>query len=92
MIQFFDKDYTGAPFQFFGAAHILAMLVVVLLNLYLLRFKKANETTRRNVRYILAAVLWANEIGWHLWNYFTGPVDDPDPASTASLLGVGVDW
>jgi hypothetical integral membrane protein (TIGR02206 family) len=73
MTQFFAKDWSGAPFIFFGAAHIVALLVVVMLNVFLIwRYKNAPEKARRNVAYVMAGVLWANELSWHLWNAFTG--------------------
>jgi len=73
MTQFFAKDWSGAPFIFFGAAHIVALLVVVLLNVFLIwRYKNAPEKARRTVAYVMAGVLWANELSWHLWNAFTG--------------------
>jgi len=73
MTQFFAKDWSGASFIFFGAAHIVALLIVVLLNVFLIwRYKNAPEKTKRAVAYVMAGVLWANELGWHLWNAFTG--------------------
>lgn len=72
MDQFFARDYTGAPFEFLGLAHIITLLLIVLLNIYLLRFKSKPESARHKVRLIMAAVLIANEIGWHVWNYATG--------------------
>jgi hypothetical integral membrane protein (TIGR02206 family) len=73
MTQFFAKDWSGAPFIFFGAAHIVALLVVVLLNVFLIsRYKNTPEKARRTVAYVMAGVLWANELSWHLWNAFTG--------------------
>lgn len=73
MTQFFAKDWSGAPFIFFGAAHIVALLVVVLLNVFLIwRHKNAPEKARHTVAYVMAGVLWANELSWHLWNAFTG--------------------
>jgi len=73
MTQFFAKDWSGVPFIFFGAAHIVALLVVVLVNVFLIwRCKNAPEKARRNVAYVMAGVLWANELSWHLWNAFTG--------------------
>jgi hypothetical integral membrane protein (TIGR02206 family) len=73
MTQFFAKDWSGAPFIFFGTAHIVALLVVVLLNVFLIwRYKNAPEKARRTVAYGMAGVLWANELSWHLWNAFTG--------------------
>lgn len=46
MENFFAGDYTGPAFQFLGTAHLGALAVLVLLNLYLLRFKHADEATR----------------------------------------------
>jgi hypothetical integral membrane protein (TIGR02206 family) len=64
---FFGYDYTGEPFMFLGAAHIGALLSILLLNLYLLRFRNKDETDRRKVRITLAVVLWVNELAWHIW-------------------------
>lgn len=73
MIQFFTKDYTGAPFELFGTAHLIALACVVLVNIiiYLSR-KKFSSQGRVYFRYICAAILLLNETTWHLWNYFTG--------------------
>jgi hypothetical integral membrane protein (TIGR02206 family) len=75
MIEFFAKNYHGAPFQFMGFAHLAALFVLVLLNLALARTKTASEATRRRIRWLMAIILWVNEIGWHLWNYTTGQWD-----------------
>ncbi len=73
MTQFFAIDWSGAPFIFFGAAHIVALLVVVLLNFFLIwRYKNAPEKVRRTVAYGMAGALMVNELNWHLWNAFTG--------------------
>jgi hypothetical integral membrane protein (TIGR02206 family) len=72
MENFFAGDYTGPAFQFLGTAHLGALAVLVLLNLYLLRFKHADEATRARVRWTLALILWGNEIAWHAWNYAVG--------------------
>ncbi len=72
MDQIFARDYTGAPFVFLGSAHLCALLLIALLNFSLLRFKGSNEATRAKVRWSMALVLWANEVGWHVWNYAVG--------------------
>jgi hypothetical integral membrane protein (TIGR02206 family) len=72
MEKFFAGDYTGPAFQFLGTAHLGALAVLVLLNLYLIRFKHADETTRSRIRWTLALILWGNEIAWHAWNYAVG--------------------
>lgn len=72
MDQFFAGDYPGPAFEFLGAAHIGALAFLVLLNLYLIRFKGADERSRNRVRWTLALILWGNEFAWHAWNYAVG--------------------
>lgn len=72
MTQFFAGDYSGPAFEFFGTAHLGAFTFLVLLNLFLLRFKNASEATKTKVRWTLALVLWVNEIAWHTWKYAVG--------------------
>jgi hypothetical integral membrane protein (TIGR02206 family) len=69
---FFARDYTGGAFQLFGPAHLAALASLVALNLFLLRFRGSPEATRAKVRWMLALTLWVAEVGWHLWNVFTG--------------------
>lgn len=66
--EYFARDYFGAPFRLFDAAHLGALLCVLLLNLFLLRFRKSEEEVRRRLRWTMAIILWVNEIGWHVWN------------------------
>jgi hypothetical integral membrane protein (TIGR02206 family) len=72
MGQFFTGDYQGAAFELFGPTHLAALLALVLLNLFMLRFKGADERTRHTIRWTMAIILWANEFAWHLWNYAVG--------------------
>lgn len=72
MENFFAGNYAGPAFQLFGAAHLGALLALALLNIYLFRFKHADERARSRVRWILALILWSNEIAWHAWNYAVG--------------------
>ncbi len=72
LTQYFAKDYTGAPFVLFGPAHLVSLLVIILLNLWLLRFRGADEATRRKVRWGLAIVLYIAETSWQVWNLATG--------------------
>jgi len=73
MSQFFVKDYTGAPFELFGPAHLIALGLVLLVNLIIVvtrkRFTPRGKLIFRNG---LAVLLILNETAWHLWNYFTG--------------------
>jgi hypothetical integral membrane protein (TIGR02206 family) len=68
MEQFFAYDYTGKPFILFGAAHIAALIALVFIAFGLMRFKNADEETRKKVRIVLGIFLWVNESIWHIWN------------------------
>lgn len=70
--QYFIKDYTGAPFVLFGAAHLGTLGVIVLFNLWLTTLRGASAATRTKARWILAIVLWLVESSWHLWNLAIG--------------------
>ncbi len=72
MGKYFAGDYPGPAFQLFGLAHIGALAALVLLNLFLLRFRNAGGRTGQTIRWTLALVLWANEIAWHAWNIAVG--------------------
>jgi hypothetical integral membrane protein (TIGR02206 family) len=73
MERFFIKDYTGAPFELFGPAHLAALGVVLVLIVLLIAFRRSfTPRGRQYFRTILAAVLILNELAWHLWNYLTG--------------------
>lgn len=88
MSQFFAGDYAGPPFEFFGTAHLTALVLVVFLNLFLTRFRNADESTKRTIRWTMALILWGNEIGWHYWNYVAGKwtVQTMLPLQVCSLL------
>lgn len=72
MIQYFAGDYQGPPFEFLGTAHLGAIAFLVLLNLYLLRFRNVSDGKKAAVRWVLALILWGNEFAWHYWNYALG--------------------
>ena len=72
METFFAGNYIGAPFQFLGITHLSALIFLTLLNLYLLRFRNSSDSSRAKVRWVLALILWGNEIAWHYWNYAVG--------------------
>jgi hypothetical integral membrane protein (TIGR02206 family) len=75
MEQYFAYDYKGEPFQLFGAAHIAALLALILIGYGLTRFKNASEGTRRVVRIALGLFLWFDESIWHYWNAYYGHWD-----------------
>jgi hypothetical integral membrane protein (TIGR02206 family) len=72
MINFFAANYQGPAFELFGTAHFAVLGALVLLNLFLLRFKNANEGTKSLLRWALALILLINEVAWHYWNYVFG--------------------
>jgi hypothetical integral membrane protein (TIGR02206 family) len=72
MGQFFSKAWDGAPFTLFEPVHLIILLMIILFNLALLRFKGAPEATLKKIRWAMAIVLWVNEAVWHLWNIYLG--------------------
>jgi hypothetical integral membrane protein (TIGR02206 family) len=85
---FFAGDYPGPAFEFLGGAHLAALLFLVLLNVFLLRFKNADEKTLSRVRWTLALILWGNEVAWHAWNYAVGrwTIQEMLPLHLCSIL------
>ncbi len=81
MSEFWAWDYTGAPFQLFGPAHIAALLALVLMGYGLLQFKNSSEVTRRNVRIALGIFLWVNEAAWHFWKRVLGALGHSNDAA-----------
>lgn len=69
MNPYFEADYSGPAFQSLGIAHLGALACLVLLNLFLIRFKDSSDGTKAFWRWVLALVLWGNEIAWHYWNF-----------------------
>ncbi len=73
MLEFFAKDWKGAPFELFGPPHLIGLAVILLVNLFLiLGWKNPSPQARRAVRYTLAAILIINESAWHFWNWYIG--------------------
>lgn len=73
MSNFFAKDWTGAPFELFGTAHLIALALVALANVALFYVRNhTSETARRNIRYGMAIFLILNETAWHLWKWSIG--------------------
>jgi hypothetical integral membrane protein (TIGR02206 family) len=69
---YFAGDYPGPEFKFLGAAHLIAIGVLIALNVWLASFKNASEQTKTRIRWTLAIILWVNEIAWHVWNFAVG--------------------
>jgi hypothetical integral membrane protein (TIGR02206 family) len=88
MDQFFAKDFNGGEFVFLGTAHLIALFVIVLFNLYLLRYKAKSESDRSKIRWAMAIALWVNELGWHIWNASIGQwnIQNMIPLHVCSIL------
>ena len=69
-MNFFAYNYDGKPFEFLGIAHICALIAIVLFSLYLLRYRKSDETVHRKVRITMAVILLLDESAWRLWNIY----------------------
>ena len=88
MGRYFSVEYSGTAFEFFGVAHIGALLFLVILNLLLLRAKHASENTRAVIRWTLAILMWLDESSWHIWNITNGMwnVQEHLPLHVCSVL------
>jgi len=69
---FFSKGWGGPPFVLFEQAHLAILLIIACVNLWMLRFRGASESTLKAVRWTMAIVLWVNEAAWHVWNLYLG--------------------
>jgi len=88
MDQFFAADYSGPAFEFMSATHVGALAFLVLLNLFLIRYRHADDKTKGSIRWLLALILWGNEFAWHYWNYAVGrwTIQSMLPLHLCSLL------
>jgi len=72
MEQFFARNYNGPAFEFLGITHTGALVFLILLNLFLIRYRNAEDKSKAAIRWTLALILWGNEFAWHYWNYAVG--------------------
>ena len=88
MDQFFAADYSGPAFEFLDTTHIAALAFLVLLNIFLLRYRSADDRTKGVIRWLLALMLLGNEVAWHYWNYAVGrwTIQSMLPLHLCSLL------
>lgn len=73
MPNFLAYNYDGGPFQLLSTAHLVALLLIIILNIFfILRRNSFNENNRRVIRYTLASILIVNELLWHIWHIMIG--------------------
>jgi len=71
MEQYFTKDYSGAPFDLFGPAHLAILGIIVLIGFSFVFARKLwGEQTKRTFRYGLAIWLAVWELSWHIWSMY----------------------
>jgi hypothetical integral membrane protein (TIGR02206 family) len=69
---YFTGDYSGPAFELFGPSHLAALTVLLLVNIFLIRFRGSSEKTKIAVRWSLAIILWLDELAWQIWNLAVG--------------------
>ena len=70
---YFTSGYTGAPFEFFGTAHIVTLLIACALFAVVFYLPKiTTPTSRKWIRYTLATILLLNELAYHTWHIVYG--------------------
>jgi hypothetical integral membrane protein (TIGR02206 family) len=72
LLQYFTADWNGPAFEYLGVAHLGALGALVLLNLFLIGFRNSAPAAKGFWRWMLALILWGNEIAWHYWNFVYG--------------------
>jgi hypothetical integral membrane protein (TIGR02206 family) len=73
MEKYFARDYTGAPFELFGPAHIVALLIILSACILVYLFRgRFSPRWRRIFRWGIAIWIVANEIAFHTWNIHYG--------------------
>jgi hypothetical integral membrane protein (TIGR02206 family) len=73
MTEYFDKFYSGAPFELFGRAHLTALGIIVIVCLSFIYFRKVwGEREQKIFRYTVATLLVGNELGLHAWIAYWG--------------------
>ena len=66
-MDFFSVEWSGQPFVLLSTSHLAGLAAIVVLNLWLSRFRHSPERVKRRIRYGIVAVLWTNEVVWHTW-------------------------
>lgn len=73
MLEFFARDWQGAPFELFGPPHVIGLVIILAFNLWIIfGWKNPSVQTRHIFRYALAFLLVADELMWHWWNWYVG--------------------
>lgn len=72
-MDFFAKDWAGEPFILFSGYHLIAIIIILLVNVGIVAFRRRfSPKARRFTRWFLAIILVVDELAWHYWNFVTG--------------------
>lgn len=73
MSEWFARDYQGGAFELFGAAHITALMLVVLACLLVWALRdRFTPRAQRVTRWSLLALIYLCEGSWQVWMWATG--------------------
>ncbi len=73
MGRFFDSEGLGDGFILFGTGHLLALGLLLAAMFWMVRaFSGADDHTRWAARITIVALLWGQEISYHLWRLSIG--------------------
>ncbi len=73
MGQFFNSRGLGDGFVLFGTSHLIALTLLAVAMLWMVRaFADADDHTRQAARITIVALLWGQEISYHLWRLSIG--------------------
>jgi hypothetical integral membrane protein (TIGR02206 family) len=73
MAEYFDRFYSGAPFELFGRAHLTALAIIALICLSFIYIRKVwGEREQRIFRNTVATLLIISELSWHAWAAYWG--------------------
>ncbi len=72
MEKYFNYYYTGGDFKIMSLSHILALLVIIIINVLLLMWtkKSGKKNLEISIRYTLATLLILQEISLNIWRLY----------------------
>lgn len=73
MGKYFGGEGLGDGFVLFGTGHLVALGLLIAAMFWMVRtFADADDATRQRARLTIAALLWGQEISYHLWRFSIG--------------------
>lgn len=73
MGQYFAYNYTGAPFELFGTAHLIALGIIACAGLAIPYLRNVlGERGQKTFRYVVGTALVLSELSYHIWAVYWG--------------------